>query len=251
MNNKPYLKTGIALIVVITVAIIGWWVIQNKNIRNTPILTVVPNEQVVVLESVDKEIKESAELYEVSIHYPYYSIPVIDDEINRYIDNVRSEFVKSFTPVDDVLREMFTNGNKGFLTITYNVKKSIKISTIVFHGSQYTGGAHPTPFISTFSIGIDGKLLGLSDLFSVSEPEYLTVLSEYASGILSNEYGDGFFKEGADTNPENWNNWYIDENGNLVILFGAYQVAAYVNGEPDVSIPFSEIKSIAKPEFFN
>lgn len=82
-------------------------------------------------------------------------------------------------------------------------------------------------------------------MFTVSTPEYLAVLSKYASEILSKEYGDGFFKEGADTNPENWNNWYIDENGNLVILFGAYQVAAYVNGEPDVSIRI-ENRSIPK-----
>lgn len=249
MNNKPYIKTGIALIIVIAVVIIGWWVIQNKNIKNAPVLTVIPNEQV-LLEPIDKEITETAELYEISIHYPYYNIPAIDNQIKRYIDDARNEFVKSFSPADDVLREMFTNGNKGFLTITYDIKKSAKISTIVFHGSEFTGGAHPTPFIFTIPIDANGKLLELPDLFIVPASEYLNTLSIYASEVLSNEYGDGFFKEGADTNPENWNNWYIDENGNLVILFGAYQVAAYVNGEPDVSIPFSEIQNIAKSEIF-
>ena len=84
----------------------------------------------------------------------------------------------------------------------------------------------------------------------MSASEYLAVLSKYASEILSNEYGDGFFKEGSDTNPENWNHWYVDEQGNLVILFGAYQVAAYVNGEPEITIPFSEIQTIVKPELF-
>jgi hypothetical protein len=249
MKNPSIKKTVSAVVILIVVGIFGWLLIRNK-LAVTPVNVVPPVDQVVVLEPVDKEIKESAELYEVSIHYPYYSIPVIDDEINRYIDNARNEFVKSFSPADDILREMFTNGNKGFLTITYDIKKSAKISTVVFHGSQYTGGAHPTPFIITIPVDTNGKLLKLSDLFTVSTPEYLAVLSKYASEILSKEYGDGFFKEGADTNPENWNNWYIDENGNLVILFGAYQVAAYVNGEPDVSIPFSEIQSIAKSEIF-
>ena len=150
MNNKPYIKTGIALIIVVTVIIIGWWVIQNKNIKNDPILTVTPNEQVVVLEPVDKEIKETEDLYEISINYPYYNNIGIDNEIKKYIDDTRSEFVKAFTPADPILKEMFTNGSKGFLTISYDTKKSAKISTVVFHGSEFTGGAHPTPFICTF-----------------------------------------------------------------------------------------------------
>ncbi len=249
MKNPSNKKTITAVVILILVGVFGWLVIRNK-LAVAPVQVVPPVDKAVILEPIDKEITETGDLYEISIHYPYYNNTVIDTEIKKYIDNAHDEFVKSFIPSDPVLKEMFTNGNKGFLTITYDVKKSVKISTIVFHGSQYTGGAHPTPFIITIPVDTNGKLLKLSDLFTVSTPEYLAVLSKYASEILSKEYGDGFFKEGADTNPENWNNWYIDENGNLVILFGAYQVAPYVEGEPEVIIPFSEIEGIVKPEYF-
>ena len=249
MKNPSNKKTISAVVILILVGVFGWLVIRNK-LAVTPVPVAPPADQIVALEPVDKEITETGNLYEISIRYPYYNNTVIDTEIKKYIDDAHDEFVKSFTPEDPVLKEMFTNGNKGFLTITYEIKKSPNGSTTVFHGSQFTGGAHPTPFIFTIPVDNKGTLLTLADVFSVSTPEYLAVLSGYASGILSKQYGDAFFKEGADTNPENWNHWYINENGNLVILFGAYQVAPYVEGEPVVIVTFSEIKSIAKLEYF-
>lgn len=249
MKNPSNKKTITAVVILILVGVFGWLVIRNK-LAVAPVQVVPPVDKAVILEPIDKEITETGDLYEISIHYPYYNNTVIDTEIKKYIDNAHDEFVKSFIPSDPVLKEMFTNGNKGFLTITYEIKKSPNGLTTVFHGSQFTGGAHPTPFIFTVPVDNKGTLLQLADVFSVSTPEYLTVLSVYASRILNNQYGDRFFKEGADTNPENWNHWYIDENGNLVILFGAYQVAPYVEGEPEVIIPFSEIEGIVKPEYF-
>lgn len=250
MYNKPYIKTVIAIIVIIITVTIGWLVMRNKHISPASVSAPVP-DQVNNIDPTDKEIAEKGDLYEVSIHYPYYNNPVIDNEIKKYIDDAHGEFLKAFETLDSVFVDMFSGDNKGFLTITYAIKKSPTISTVVFHGSEFTGGAHPTPFIFTISTDSKGKLIQLSDVFSVSTPEYLTVLSAYSSDVLAKKYGDAFFKEGADTNPENWNHWYMDENGNLVVLFGAYQVAPYVEGEPEVVIPFSEVKSIIKPEYSN
>ena len=64
---------------------------------------------------------------------------------------------------------------------------------------------------------------------------------------VKKDYGEGFLEEGATSNLENWNLWYID-NGNLVGLFTVYQVTAYANGEPELSVPLVELKDIERQE---
>lgn len=196
----------------------------------------------------DKQINETGDIYKITINYPEFGISVVDAEIMRYITNAQTEFKKTFTDADDVIRDMFSGDSKAFLTISYEIKKSKGITTAVFHGSEYTGGAHPNPFIFTIHVSDDGKLLDLNDVFTVPASTYLEILSKRAFAQFSEDYKEALFSEGATSNPENCNLWYI-QDGKLVILFTAYQVAPYVNGEPELSIPLSEMKDIIKPLF--
>lgn len=238
-------------LVFIAVIVFLVWIIGRGGYQNQTIdpVTTTPAKSFDASTYSDKEIKETSDLYEISVNYPYYNNPIIDDEIKKYIDPARDEFKKAFSSPDEVITAMFGGDNKGFLTIVYEIKHAKNVTTIVFHGSEFTGGAHPTPFIFTVHIGNDGNLVVLSDVFTVNQSEYLGALSRYISPILLNQFKDAFFKEGADTNPENWNHWYI-EPGKLGILFTAYQVAPYVNGEPEVIVPFSAIQNIAKASLF-
>lgn len=204
----------------------------------------------VVRDPLDKVITETGEFYDISIHYPEFGILGVDNEIMKYVNNAQIEFKKSFAyGIDDDLKSsLFTGEARGSLNITFEIKKTKGITTAVFHGWEYTGGAHQNPFIFTIHIGDDGKLLDLNDVFTVPASTYLEILSKRAFAQFSEDYKEAFFSEGATSNPENWNLWYI-QDGKLVILFTAYQVAPYVNGEPELSIPLSEMKDIIKPLF--
>lgn len=245
-GKGKYIAIGIIIIVLVIFAYVFFF-----RAKPTETMAPVPTGPVVttsvVNEPLDKQIKEAAELYDISIHYPEFGIPAVDAEIMRYVSNAQTEFKKSFNPVDDVLRDAFSD-SKGALTISFEIRKSKGITTAVFHGSEYTGGAHPNPFIFTVHISNDGKLIGLNDIFSVSAPTYLEILSKRAMAQFKKDYGDGFFEEGATSNPENWNLWYI-ENGKLVLLFTVYQVTSYANGEPELSVPLVELKDIVSPAF--
>lgn len=246
-GKGKYIALGVIVIILAVLAYIFFF--RNKTHEE---IGPVPAEQTtpapIVKDPADKQINETAELYDISIHYPEFGIPAVDAEIMKYVTTGQEEFKKAFTPIDDTLRDAFPEGAKGSLTITFEIRKSKGITTVVFRGSEYTGGAHPNPFINTIHISDDGKLLDLNDMFTVSPEVYLETLSKRATEQLKKDYGDGFFEEGATSNPENWNQWYI-EDGKLVILFTVYQVTAYANGEPELLVPLSELKAIINPLF--
>lgn len=246
-GKGKYIAFGIIVIVLAILACVFFFHMKPAE----PVIPVSTEPVViasVVQDPVDKQINETAELYDLSIHYPEFSIPAVDAEIMRYMNTAQTEFKKAFTPIDDTLRDAFPEGSKGSLTITFEIRKSKGITTVVFRGSEYTGGAHPNPFIFTIHIGDDGKLLELKDVFTVATPTYLEILSKRATAQFSKDYGDAFFEEGSTSNPENWNQWYI-EQGKLVVLFTVYQVTAYANGEPELFVPLSELKDIINPVF--
>ncbi len=244
------MKIIIGFVFVGVIAVLAW-IISREGYQNETIdpVVITSDQKFNSLDYSDKEIRETNGLYETAINYPHYNNPAIDNEIKKRLDPIHEEFKKTFDSADDVIKAMFGGDNKAFLTITYDIKQSQNMSTIVFQGSEYAGGAHPNPFIITIHINNRGELISLSDVFTVNQDIYLGFLSRYTSKILSDELGEAFFREGVDMRPENWDNWYI-EPGKLVILFSAYQVAPYVNGQPEVIIPFSEIESIAKGVLF-
>ena len=53
---------------------------------------------------------------------------------------------------------------------------------------------------------------------------------------------------GAGAKAENYKSWNITKQG-IFITFDSYQVAPYVAGPQEVTIPFTEIKNILRNDF--
>lgn len=100
-----------------------------------------------------------------------------------------------------------------------------------------------------------GKLLTLKDLFK-ENADYVTVLSDYIlkEMIRQNKEEDAMFftKDEPDYNVEGFKkikknqNFYINNDGNLVICFDKYEVAAGAQGSPEFVIPQKVISGIEK-----
>lgn len=97
-----------------------------------------------------------------------------------------------------------------------------------------------------------GTLIELESLFK-KEADYVTPISEYIISEMrkQNEEGTGYFwtdekdVDNFEKIKEN-QNFFINDNGNIVICFDKYEVAAGAQGCPEFEIPNEVIKNILK-----
>ncbi len=118
----------------------------------------------------------------------------------------------------------------------------------------YTAGSSSTQH-SFYTIDKKtGTLLTLPGLFR-DGADYVTPISAYIKAEMErqNREEDGlFFLDGEQEDFDGFEqiqpdqNFYIDKNGNLVIAFDKYEVAAGAQGSPEFVIPQEVIKTILK-----
>ena len=98
-----------------------------------------------------------------------------------------------------------------------------------------------------------GTLIELESLFK-KDADYVTPISEYIINEMrkQNEEGTGYFWVDEDDiiapfkKIKEAQNFFINDNGNIVICFDEYEVAAGAQGCPEFEIPYSVIASIIK-----
>lgn len=99
-----------------------------------------------------------------------------------------------------------------------------------------------------------GKLIELKDMFK-KNADYVTPISEYITSEMKrmNEEENGYFWIGKQEfgvdgfeKIKDDQNFYINDNGNVVICFDKYEVAAGAQGCPEFEIPKSVVKEILK-----
>ena len=147
----------------------------------------------------------------------------------------------------------FADGRKYELGASYTKNESPNTASFVFAFYEDTGGAHPNGYFRTFVWKKEGGKIELSDLF-VPQSEYLERLSQVSKIQIRQAIGrmgegsSSLFEEGYAPREQNFQNFYLHE-GELVILFDPYQVAAYAAGPQVVRIPLTELRDILKSEF--
>jgi hypothetical protein len=105
----------------------------------------------------------------------------------------------------------------------------------------------PHPFHRHRVINFDlkhGKALTLIALFKPHSP-YLTLFSKYAREKLNKELQDKWLiTDGTAPIAKNYMIWNLESEG-VLITFAEYQVAPYVDGAPEVRIPYAALKNVA------
>lgn len=116
---------------------------------------------------------------------------------------------------------------------------------------DYAGGAHG----STSYVGMtydlkSGNLVKLSDMFVT--PDYKETLKDLVIKFVEDNKNDiDPFEEYKTYLDDNINDdeFYIDENGNLVLLFNQYDIAPYAAGPIFITIDNSDIENILTERF--
>ena len=219
------MKTIFKLVVAFLVLAGGYYVAAPYL---QPIASKAPESQARV-EVTTAHVQEDSATYTIDVSYPQFGIPAIDTQIKKAIDDAVAEFkTLSPNPGDSATPKLSFDGSFDSVYVGPDV---ISVKLIL---SQYTGGAHPLTLISGLNYNrTTGKQLLQNDAFEMLG---MTVeqVSIAATAELKAKLGDTMFKEGANTNPENYSSSVISAD-KVTFIFQQYQVAAYAAGPQEVS----------------
>jgi hypothetical protein len=204
-----------------------------------------------------KKIKDENKKLRFTIDVSY---PVISGFKDR---NIQDKFNSSaFQPVYDAVNSFkkdmqdweapkeFSSEFEIADTILYQSDDAISVR---YDGFEfYAGAAHPLTFF--YSLCYDLKknsVIKLSDLFT---GDYLKVISDYCINDLvrqKNEYTNdtdiSWIQEGASPKDSNFAVFNLTYNS-LLITFSVYRVATYAEGPKEVSIPYTVLSAVIKPD---
>lgn len=175
------------------------------------------------------------------------------DDINEALGNDARVLIEEFEKDAVALMEEFGDGAHSGVGSNYEVRTDNEdyfVLDVYFYntvGSSLT--VHKFYTIDKAS----GELVKLEDLF-IKDCNYVEVISEIVKNemirlnkeeggmfwVEADEYGDGFAGISAD------NKFFINDDGDLVICFDKYAVAAGAQGSPEFVIEKELIKDILK-----
>lgn len=189
------------------------------------------------------------------------AVPKIEGLLDKDLqDKLNNEFAENANAIiaayeNDVreLKEAFGDetvhlGIESDYEIKTDNDKILALDVYIFTAAGSSNTVH-----SFYNIDkVSGTLIELADMFKPGS-DYVTPISEYITGEMKRinadedgmfwiagdeEFFDGFEKIKSDQN------FYIKSNGNIVICFDKYEVAAGAQGCPEFEIPNSVIKDI-------
>lgn len=177
----------------------------------------------------------------------------LEEKINREFKENADAVIAAFENDVEELREK--NGDDSiFLGVTadYAVRTdNDKILAIDFYVVKVQASAAETHRF----YNIDkkrGELIELSSLFK-ADADYIKPISEYILSEMKaqNDNEEGLYFTDAE-DPQSFKeiredqNFFINNDGNIVICFDEYEVAAGAQGSPEFEIPMQVVKDILK-----
>ena len=191
-------------------------------------------------------------LYTIKAQIPYLqgSDDVRVQNFNTYLKQIAQNEIDGFRENTLAYASTTPIVNGSSLEIQYSVlgqRGDIwSIQYLIYFYSD--GAAHPGHY--SISVNYDlanGREITLDELF-LPGSDYLTIIADLCKTDLTiRDIAFEGFSGGADPLPENYTRWNLSNDGFLVITFDEYQVAPYAAGAQTVTIPISQLQSIANP----
>jgi len=244
---------------IITITLIGYlFFIENQK---TIVFQAPPFEEIPTGGfSDDSESQTLWQDEESGFYFITYNLSGIEDgeaenDINRFISDKVFDF-KSNGNFENLTQEEieilgFNRGAKYSLAFSYELKESHGIKSYIVRSDSYLGGAHGNSEIMSFNYDKNtGNRLSLNNIFKVLPQNYLPILSSFGEEYFNTELPESFFAEGVAPLSTNWSVWYATDES-LVFIFQPYQVAPYVYGVGEMSVPLEHLSLFLDQKYFN
>lgn len=192
-------------------------------------------------------IKQETANYIIDIKYPQgFSAPSIDVAIKEFIADTQKSFLNELSEDEDTPADApGKTGLNVLYSIPYDAKNalSVRFEVSIYH----RGAAHPLNNVNVLNF-INGEQTSLAALF-LSKVDYLHPLARFCAKVISKRgiSDSRWINEGTKPTADNYSVWYFSDKG-INVVFGTYQVAAYVYGPIDVAVPITLLAPLVKPE---
>lgn len=168
------------------------------------------------------------------------------DKVNRRLQSYVQRQIAQFKK--EVAKRPPPEGSADMLSLSGEAHTiSDRFVSVLFSNSEYTGGAHPSPYSESFLYDLrDGGEWKLRDLFRPGSG-YLSFLSRYCAQqlreSLAENKDDQMIAVGTAPKLDNFKVFYLRPH-TLVIVFPTYQVAPYVAGPQEVEVPEARLRGM-------
>jgi hypothetical protein len=208
----------------------------------------------------DKTIKEDGKEVSFDITYPQMTAgadATVQKAFNQIVfeKNIRDQVAQMRTDVANAVKEGMMTSGGWFLDLSGGVGyQSPRLVSVFLSGSQDTGGAHPNAFYE--NVLFDPSLkkeISVSQLFENASSSLQQVATWTRADLKKNadmlDYTDpDWMAGGTDPTESNYQFSHFTTDG-FVVTIPPYQVAAYVAGPQEVTIPWEKINPLLKTEY--
>lgn len=179
----------------------------------------------------------------------HLDVPVFDTLPEPGRDALNAELRKNATDAlaemqaraTDEMPELRANGFTGVYDLAGGYKVTyVNARYLCFDQwiSEYAGGAHPNTALHTYTVDLtDGAIVPLSALFKAPD----VALPKVQAAVRVKLRDPDFFDEAASTWTISPTDMFRFEPDGLVLTFQQYEVAPYVMGFPEVTLPWSTL----------
>lgn len=189
--------------------------------------------------------------YEIDASYPRFDGPQADySAVNRAFVASAEEGAKNVTPTPDMAdRESTWTYDQSFM-LHRPGQNAVSVATTFY---SFTGGAHGASGVSAALVDLrTGHFATPADVFLPGSP-WLKAITDMARADLKKQFVE---RPGFDDalEPANFDKLmsdpsrYLFKEGELVVLFNQYDVAAYVMGRYTVTIPYARLAALLRPD---
>ncbi len=255
--NRPVSKTVLIILLVVVLAVIGFFVYSHRAAKVTPtqvtenVPTPTPSQQWPSTKIKDATVKDNTSYYTISATYPIVKDTVISGYFKKYVDDSVAGFKSDTSWATSDSADSAAAGQLT-LNITYTEQKTDNADNYIFSNSSYEGGAHGLTATQTFTFSPTGQLISLSNLFTNGLAGLQTIAPYVASQLKSTlpSTDQDFVADGTSPTAENYANFTVQDDS-VTFYFDPYQVAPYSDGLQKVTVPVSAFKSIASLDIFS
>jgi hypothetical protein len=178
-----------------------------------------------------------------------------NEDINQYTNSEITEFENKVADNSAEANKLPESVRKNSFTLTYSAgafAAADKTLVSIRFNKEYSfaGNAHPSHDIEVYNYDLtSGKKIKLDSLFKPNS-DYLKVIADFCKAQLAKHAKNQktvWSANGLAPTLANYDNWNIEPDG-LIITFDEYQVTAYVEGQPEIFVPYKVLKSVLLPE---
>ena len=245
---------GLILIAVGAGMLTGKIKVPGQNVSDVATTTATATKKTITISEQKDDEQEEGVLF--SIVSPKISnAPILQKNIDDYVLGFKTGIIQAAKDID------FVGASSSYsLNISYEViRNDSKIVVIRMSAYEYTGGAHGNPSFAFFQYDIQNeRMIGEEEILINKKDSALTLLVSDAL-IQKPQYSfeDGGVKKSMFFDVDENKSVFIknlSENGNvsfgkegIIFKYGVYAIGPYVIGEPQIEVPFDQIKNYLTP----